>query len=185
MLQCISIAMVICAGAAIAQDDNIMIGELSTKQYEVAGTLYAVDEETLLIKDFNYNGEGPDAFFYIGTKDKQPSSRGEIIRYPQEQDKCDGEAKVLGAYNKQDVTLRLPKGFKISTDLKWFSVWCRQYSVNFGSVIVPGNLQIPEAQQSTGVATCKGDSGSDIVSHSTKLLYFTLMMALSTALYFK
>ncbi|CAL4103529.1 unnamed protein product, partial [Meganyctiphanes norvegica] len=161
-----------------ANYNRVLLGELSTLQYEVSGTLYAIDEETLFIKDFNYNGKGPDAFFYIGTEDEEPSEHGQIIRYPQ--DGSTGEPKILGAFNKQDITLHLTKGFKISSDLKWFSVWCRQYSADFGNVIVPKGLQIPEKV----TPEPEPESSSEMVSHSSNLLYFTLTLALSTVLYF-
>ena len=30
------------------------------------GSVYAVNSSMLLIKDFSYDGGGPDAFFYVG-----------------------------------------------------------------------------------------------------------------------
>ena len=65
-------------------DNGVYIGELSTLQYEVSGMVYAVDEETIHIEDFHYNGKGPDAFFYIGRKSSSPDHTGEIIPYPQD-----------------------------------------------------------------------------------------------------
>lgn len=31
-----------------------------------------------------------------------------------------------------------------ATDLKWLSVWCRQFSVNFGDVVFPDDLELVE-----------------------------------------
>ena len=31
-----------------------------------------------------------------------------------------------------------------STDLKWISVWCRRFAVNFGDMIFPDNLTLEE-----------------------------------------
>ena len=36
--------------------------------------LFIKDENTLLLKNFEYDGEGPDAFFYVGT-DGDPSAQ--------------------------------------------------------------------------------------------------------------
>lgn len=47
------------------------------------GTVYAVDESTLFIKDFAYDGTGPDAFFWVG-QSQRPSPEGYIIPYPEE-----------------------------------------------------------------------------------------------------
>lgn len=47
------------------------------------GDVYAVDESTLFIKGFAYDGTGPDAFFWVG-KTPRPSPEGYIIPYPEE-----------------------------------------------------------------------------------------------------
>lgn len=45
--------------------------------------VYAVDESTLFIKSFAYDGTGPDAFFWVG-KTARPSPEGYIIPYPED-----------------------------------------------------------------------------------------------------
>ena len=45
--------------------------------------VYAVDERNLFIKNFQYDGTGPDAYFWVGD-DVQPSPRGMIVPYPPE-----------------------------------------------------------------------------------------------------
>lgn len=47
------------------------------------GQVYAVDESTIFIKGFAYDGTGPDAFFWVG-KTPRPSPDGYIIPYPEE-----------------------------------------------------------------------------------------------------
>lgn len=47
------------------------------------GQIYAVDESTLFVKSFAYDGTGPDAFFWVG-KTPRPSPDGYIIPYPEE-----------------------------------------------------------------------------------------------------
>lgn len=47
------------------------------------GDVYAVDESTLFIKGFAYDGTGPDAFFWVG-KTARPSPEGYIIPYPED-----------------------------------------------------------------------------------------------------
>ena len=47
------------------------------------GSIYAVDESTLFIKSFAYDGTGPDAFFWVG-KTPRPSPEGFIIPYPED-----------------------------------------------------------------------------------------------------
>ena len=47
------------------------------------GSVYAVDESTLFIKGFTYDGTAPDAFFWVGNT-ARPTPEGYIIPYPEE-----------------------------------------------------------------------------------------------------
>ena len=44
---------------------------------QVNGKLYVVDEKTLLLKDFTYDGQGRDAFFF-GGGDSSPNPSGMV-----------------------------------------------------------------------------------------------------------
>ena len=89
--------------AGIAAAEMVRVGEIRTLQYDVSGTVYVVDEDTLKIEDFNYNGKGPDAFFYVG-ESGGPSGAGTMVPYPE------GSDTVLTKADKIDITLRLPTG---------------------------------------------------------------------------
>lgn len=106
------------------------INRLSELHHGVSGDVFAVDSRTLFIKDFTYDGEGPAAYFYVGTS-RAPNAQG-AIRIRDER----GSNGVLKRYRKKDITLTLPEG-KTLCDIKWFSVWCDEFSVDFGSVIIP------------------------------------------------
>ena len=41
---------------------------------------------------------------------------------------------ILGRFDKEDVEIKLPVGHEASK-LRWFSVWCRRFSANFGDVM--------------------------------------------------
>ena len=41
--------------------------------------------------------------------------------------------------NQADLTLHLPPGTQVS-DLKWLSVWCRAFTVNFGDLVADFTL---------------------------------------------
>ena len=121
------------------------IGEFSGYHYGVGGTLYALNESTLFIKDFTYTGGGPDAFFTVGSQSKQPNSNGIMLTFPYEgthYEYNDPKAPVLGRFEasrNEKILLHLPSDVRVS-DLKWLSVWCRAYSVNFGEVIWPDTV---------------------------------------------
>ncbi|KFM69922.1 Protein Skeletor, isoforms D/E, partial [Stegodyphus mimosarum] len=105
------------------------IGDFKTYAHGVKGTVYIASDKTIFIKGFEYDGQGPDAFFW-GDVSENPTSSGFII--PNE----NGSEEVLGKYTGQNLILTLPEG-KSTKDIKSFSVWCRRFAVNFGSVIIP------------------------------------------------
>ena len=82
---------------------------------QVAGEVYAVDEFTFLIKNFVYDGNGPDTFFWAGSSTR-PGPQGIII--PNEK----GRTNVLQPYLNKDFTLKMPDNKKI-IDVKWLSVY--------------------------------------------------------------
>ena len=45
---------------------------LESENQNVTGTVFTLGEDRLLIEDFTYDGNGPDAFFYIGTEGAIP-----------------------------------------------------------------------------------------------------------------
>ncbi|XP_057663015.1 protein Skeletor, isoforms B/C isoform X1 [Diorhabda carinulata] len=116
------------------------IGRLVEFAHGIKGTAYAVDESTIFIKGFCYDGTGPDAFFWIGNSPR-PSPEGIIIPYPE--DYSGRDPPVLRAYNNTDIILRLPMGKRIR-DIRWLSVWCRRFTVDFGEVFIPPNLEVPK-----------------------------------------
>ena len=54
------------------------VGKLNSYHHQVNGQLYAVNEKTLLLKGFQYDGQGRDAFFYGGGTGR-PGPTGFII----------------------------------------------------------------------------------------------------------
>ncbi|XP_038046019.1 protein Skeletor, isoforms B/C-like [Patiria miniata] len=112
------------------------VGDLSTIFHDVAGTVYAADDNTLVIRGFSYDGTAPDAFFWIGST-SSPDSTGTILpidpRYPDQK---------LGRFQDVEVIVDLPDGTTIS-DYRWLSVWCREFSADFGNLIFPANFEAP------------------------------------------
>ena len=50
-----------CTGAKLSQAWSL------SPLPQVSGELWALDDKTLKVKNFNYDGAGPDAFFWVGT----------------------------------------------------------------------------------------------------------------------
>ena len=73
-----------------------------------------------MIKDFNYDGAGPDAFFWVGTEGSPSNvndeSKTAILAYPFEgvhYKYRDDNAPVLKAANRKTFTLKLPENMKV------------------------------------------------------------------------
>ncbi|KAL3218680.1 hypothetical protein MRX96_031417 [Rhipicephalus microplus] len=47
--------------------EGLYIGKINTYAHQVSGHVYAIDEYTILIKNFFYDGLGQDAFFWAGS----------------------------------------------------------------------------------------------------------------------
>eukprot|EP00088_Acartia_fossae_P019622 TRINITY_DN2145_c0_g1_i7.p1 TRINITY_DN2145_c0_g1~~TRINITY_DN2145_c0_g1_i7.p1 ORF type:complete len:224 (+),score=65.17 TRINITY_DN2145_c0_g1_i7:42-674(+) len=124
---------------------ELKVGDFKTLQHDVSGSVFAKDDKTIVIYNFNYDGRGPDAFFWIG-KEGSPKNTDEsstyILSEGQNYEYRDNAAPVLGAYKDQTITLTLPEGWKMS-DVKWISVWCRKFSVDFGNLIVEDGFKAP------------------------------------------
>ena len=142
---------------SFSTNNPTMIGKLSTKKYNVGGTLYVFTNNTILIKDFTYNGRAPDAFFFVGESGR-PSSKGTVLPYPDD-GKCYKYPKLsdqsiptlIEEYDGEDIILALPCSLEIAS-VKWLSVWCRAFNMDFGSLIFPNDLAFDDDTNPENVA---------------------------------
>ena len=182
------VALVAIGGSV--HSEGIRVGDLKNRQHGIGGTVYAIDEKTLLIKGFTYDGAGPDAFFWAGTQGL-PSGIGTILPYPFEgkfYEYEDQSAPILNGRFSGDknIKLTLPDTLK-ATDIQWLSVWCRAFSANFGDLIFPDNLSLDEHihETPTVLNTESGpESGPDTESswNKSNLLKCTNIAILAFAL---
>ncbi|XP_043479485.1 protein Skeletor, isoforms B/C isoform X1 [Leptopilina heterotoma] len=131
------------------------LGRLSELHHGVSGEIYAVDGRTLFIKGFNYDGEGPAAFFYAGSS-KSPGNNGFRVRDER------GTTNVLKRYRNKDITLTLPEG-KTLNNIKWFSVYCDEFAVNFGDIKIPRSFDYPKPQKLGSLSGIHGVSSEPVV----------------------
>ena len=54
----------------------------------------------------------------------------------------------LKKMKNNDVLLTLPGTLKVR-DIGWLSIWCKRFTVNYGEVYIPSDLEIPEKVVST------------------------------------
>ncbi|XP_059096369.1 uncharacterized protein LOC131890931 isoform X2 [Tigriopus californicus] len=139
--QCV-LALALALAASVSAHHPVKVDTLASYQHGVEGEIFAVNESTLFVKDFEYDGQGPDAFFWVGTEG-EPGEVGTILPYPFQgefYEYTDSNAPIItGKFDKVNITLTLPEDLKV-TDLKWISVWCRQFSVNFADAFFPEDL---------------------------------------------
>jgi hypothetical protein len=58
------------------------LGRLSARHHGVSGKVYALGKRRIRVRDFAYDGAGPDAFFWVGTESNSPSDDGILLPYP-------------------------------------------------------------------------------------------------------
>jgi len=113
-------------------------GTFTNHYHGIGGTVYTKGKNMLIIKGFTYDGTGPDVFFLVGTQGS-PSDSGTILSYPykgKHYEYNDENAPTLKEKfsGNMEVRLVLPPALTVM-NIKWISVWCREFSVNFGDVI--------------------------------------------------
>ena len=105
---------------------------LSTLHHNVSGTAIIVDENTIRIEHFNYDGGGPAVYFYLGTEDSQAAFVSGIPI---------GPLLTGTVYNDDEVIVDLG-GSTTLDGYNAISVWCVDFSANFGSgtFLLPGDV---------------------------------------------
>ncbi|XP_064465589.1 protein Skeletor, isoforms B/C-like isoform X2 [Ornithodoros turicata] len=117
------------------------LAELTTRAHRVSGKVYVASEDSLYLVGLNYDGAGPDAFFWL-SPGEEASPDGVLT--PDE----NGSRHPLRRYSNQTILLTLEEGTRI-TDYGSFALWCREFTENFGQVRIPRNLELP-AEQTIG-----------------------------------
>ena len=98
-------------------------GFFDSRAHNVSGRAEFIDNCTIKITEFNYDGGGPEVYFYGAIDDKYAESDAFAI----------GQ-KINGiVYNNDEIILRIPNG-KTLDDITGISVWCSDFNANFGQV---------------------------------------------------
>lgn len=99
-------------------------GLFSTFDHGVTGNLTVIDDCTIEISGFSYDGGGPQVYFYAGTNSNYQSP--DAFRF----------SKLLTgtSFSNKTVTLVIPVG-KSLDDFNSLSVWCVDFNANFGDVV--------------------------------------------------
>lgn len=136
---------------------QILLGSIKTLDHDVAGDVYAIDERTIEVRKFVYDGTAPDAFWY-GDVGGRATSAGDILLDPPN---C-GKSKLGPFRSPTTVRVEMPAG-KTLNDYGFISVWCRLAAVSFGGLAIPKEklAGLPEAGAGEcGAGTSSGSGGS-------------------------
>eukprot|EP00178_Gracilaria_changii_P018234 TRINITY_DN51_c0_g1_i1.p1 TRINITY_DN51_c0_g1~~TRINITY_DN51_c0_g1_i1.p1 ORF type:complete len:1114 (-),score=142.54 TRINITY_DN51_c0_g1_i1:4233-7574(-) len=135
---CLSVLLTLCTA-----QEPVLIGPLSELTHDVSGTVYALNDRTLEIRNFNYDGAGPAGVYWVDLGDRA-TAEGVIAPVL---DSCE-EVNPLGRMEDATVRVELPKGYTLS-NIGYFSIWCITAREEFGGIrIDASNLSPspPEAQ---------------------------------------
>ncbi len=99
--------------------------ELNTLFHDVAGMVTIVDDDTVRVDDFVYDGGGPSVFFYLGTSNTDPAFESGL--------RIGSQLDVTSFDGTQaPMMIDLPAGETLE-GYHAISVWCARFDVNFGS----------------------------------------------------
>lgn len=105
-------------------DDDPRVGttaELVTRAHQVMGTVRIVDNCTVVIEDFVYDGGGLDVRAVVSPNGDY--GRGVVLTE---------DLRNSGGYNGADLELPLPDGITLD-DVGGLSIWCLPVGADFGS----------------------------------------------------
>ena len=98
-------------------------GYFNTFAHNVSGKATIIDDCTIEISEFNYDGGGPEVFFY-GAIDHQYASENAFAI---------GQKLNGQVYENATITIKLPAN-KTLDNLNGLSVWCIDFAANFGEM---------------------------------------------------
>ncbi|MCF2950485.1 DM13 domain-containing protein [Paraglaciecola aquimarina] len=102
-------------------------GEFTNYAHDVAGKAKVLDGCTIEITMFNFDGQAPNVRFYSGNNLMFTGDNAVALS-----DRIDGRA-----YQAETIILRMPAGVSVD-DFDSISVWCVEFTVDFGSLVLAG-----------------------------------------------
>ncbi|GAU94254.1 hypothetical protein RvY_06065 [Ramazzottius varieornatus] len=116
------------------------IGNLNTYQHSVAGEVYAIDDETILVKRFSYDGQVPDASFCVGNTEQVRCNQFQGVFLNNDK----GQRAPLTRSNGQDIILKLNSGGNLRA-YRWLALTSpSSQNANFGDVMFPRDFSPPK-----------------------------------------
>ena len=127
------------------EGSTLYIGKFLEMHHGVQGKVYAHNESVLVVKDFSYDGEGVDVFFWATRKNSADGDEdGVILPYPYEGKfyaSDDPSAPVLPKLVKKNIILNIPSKLLLE-DIKQLSVFSREFKTTYASVQLPDFIEM-------------------------------------------
>jgi len=111
------------SGCTSTHDKVGFTGSFQTLAHNVSGQATIIDDCTIEISSFDYDGGGPLVYFYGAINEEYAGNNSFAVG-----DRIDGQV-----FENSQITLRLPQGRTLD-DMDGLSVWCADFDVNFGNV---------------------------------------------------
>ncbi|KAL3217857.1 hypothetical protein MRX96_031963 [Rhipicephalus microplus] len=138
MILLLACALACQAASGKKQLDVWYLGSLDSGLHGIRGKVYAASGDTLVLRDFSYDGRAPGARFIVGRGDS-PDGNGVLLTDDS------GRNEAIKAYRNQTLVLKLTPGNKI-TDFNWFSVFDRKAKRSLAHVEIPGRPASAEGE---------------------------------------
>jgi|GEM_PF-5259967 len=131
--------------------------------HAVSGIVTVIDNNTIQIEDFNFDGGGPDVYIILGVTDSYNDYSGASLTRvilidgvaPQGMsDNIDGHINGFNYFN-EDLVITLPAG-KSMENYNGISIWCDAVGVGFGQgpfvqLVVPNLVGMTQANAETAL----------------------------------
>jgi hypothetical protein len=112
--------------------DSALVGvraELTSRAHDVRGALVVVDDTTLALEDFSYDGGGLDVRAVVTATEDGLDSNDRIV--------LSEDLRRSGGYDGARLVFPMPDGLTVD-DVGVFSIWCLPAAVSFGdAALVP------------------------------------------------
>lgn len=159
-------------GAAMpAYDEStavkIELGGIIGLTHDVAGEVFVLSDRVLEVRNFAYDGTAPDAFFWADAN-AIPSDEGFILSDAAPANSC-GSTKLGASDGTVTYRLEFPEGSSIQ-DITGgsISVWCRDFGVNFGHLVIPDVVEGVLATADGPTLECS--EGADLSAYNLSIV---------------
>ena len=111
------------------------VAKLSTLAHGVSGTAEIVDDHTIVLRGFNYDGGGPRVYAYLAPTNASAAFESGLVTVQQLN-------RPGNPYVNETITLTLPTSATLD-GYTAISIWCADFKVNFGSGTFRGQTFVP------------------------------------------